>query len=151
MEILFYHLELSPLEKVLPILLEKTLERGWRAGVEVSGEEKAKHLDAILWTFNNDSFLAHAIAGDKDANEQPILIATDENNQNSANVRFFVAGKTPELNIDYAKDYERIVFMFDGHDPDIVEKARNVWKELKSDNELTYWQQDASGQWKKKG
>ncbi|HEX4297004.1 MAG TPA: DNA polymerase III subunit chi, partial [Devosia sp.] len=29
-EILFYHLEAQPLERALPLLLEKTLERGWR-------------------------------------------------------------------------------------------------------------------------
>ena len=33
-EILFYHLEAQPLEKVLPVLLEKSLERGWSAIVE---------------------------------------------------------------------------------------------------------------------
>ncbi|KFL26848.1 DNA polymerase III subunit chi, partial [Devosia sp. 17-2-E-8] len=29
-DVLFYHLENQPLEKVLPLLLEKTVERGWR-------------------------------------------------------------------------------------------------------------------------
>ena len=36
-EILFYHLQHQPLERVLPTLLEKTLERGWRAVVQTSG------------------------------------------------------------------------------------------------------------------
>jgi len=29
-EILFYHLQRQPIEKVLPTLLEKSIERGWR-------------------------------------------------------------------------------------------------------------------------
>ncbi|MEA2951567.1 MAG: polymerase subunit chi, partial [Alphaproteobacteria bacterium] len=29
-EMLFYHLQRQPLDKVLPTLLEKSLERGWR-------------------------------------------------------------------------------------------------------------------------
>ena len=33
-EVLFYHLEQQPLERVLPSLLERTLERGWRAVVQ---------------------------------------------------------------------------------------------------------------------
>ncbi len=33
-EVLFYHLEQQALEKVLPSLVEKTLERGWRAVVQ---------------------------------------------------------------------------------------------------------------------
>ena len=32
-EILFYHLERAALESVLPGLLEKSLERGWKAVV----------------------------------------------------------------------------------------------------------------------
>lgn len=35
-EILFYHLQQQPLEKVLPTLLEKSLERGWRVVVQAS-------------------------------------------------------------------------------------------------------------------
>src|SRR5690349_11599483 len=33
-DILFYHLERQPLDRVLPQLLERTLERGWRAVIE---------------------------------------------------------------------------------------------------------------------
>ena len=40
-EVLFYHLETRPLEAVMPLLLEKTLERGWRAVVEVGSRERA--------------------------------------------------------------------------------------------------------------
>ena len=37
-EVLFYHLEQQPLEKVLPTLVERTLQRGWRAVVQVVKE-----------------------------------------------------------------------------------------------------------------
>ena len=33
-EVLFYHLQGTTLEKVLPPLLEKSLERGWRVAVQ---------------------------------------------------------------------------------------------------------------------
>ena len=33
-EVLFYHLEQRPLESVLPDLLQRSLERGWRAIVQ---------------------------------------------------------------------------------------------------------------------
>ena len=48
-EILFYHLHRQPLERVLPPLLEKSLERGWRAVVQASSEERIEALDAHLW------------------------------------------------------------------------------------------------------
>jgi len=40
-EILFYHLERATLESVLPGLLEKSLERGWRAVVRAGSRAEA--------------------------------------------------------------------------------------------------------------
>ena len=46
-EVLFYHLESRPLEQVLPQLLEKTLERGWRAVVQAGSDERAAALSQV--------------------------------------------------------------------------------------------------------
>ena len=62
-EILFYHLHRQPLERVLPTLLERSLERGWRVVVQASSEERVEALDAHLWTFRDDSFLPHGTGG----------------------------------------------------------------------------------------
>ena len=43
-EVLFYHLEQQTLEKVLPSLVEKTLERGWRAVVQAGSQERRKEV-----------------------------------------------------------------------------------------------------------
>lgn len=145
-EILFYHLEQLPLERVLPQLLEKTLERGWKAVVEVGSAERASVLDEALWTWQDEAFLPHALSGgDADA-DNPILLTTNDENPNAANVRFFVDRAVPRDGGEYA----RLVFMFDGHDPDAVEAARGAWKQLKPDNDCTYWQQEPSGKWAKK-
>ncbi|MEO7222280.1 MAG: DNA polymerase III subunit chi [Devosia sp.] len=145
-DVLFYHLESQPLERVLPTLLEKTLERGWRAVVETSSRERASAIDALLWTYRDDAFLPHGIAGDESEADQPVLIAMDAQNANAANVRFYVDRAVPSS----AEGYERIVFMFSGHDPDAVTEARVAWKGLLAGNTLTYWQQDATGRWVKK-
>ena len=57
-EIYFYHLQNQPLERVLPTLLEKSLERGWRVVVQAASEERIEALDAHLWTFRDDSLPA---------------------------------------------------------------------------------------------
>ncbi len=147
-EILFYHLENQPLERVIPVLLEKTLERGWKAVVEAGSRERAEALDATLWTWRDDSFLPHALAGSDADPLQPVLITTESDNPNAANVRFFVDRAVPK---DIA-GYERIVFLFSGHDPDAIAEARAAWKTLSSTGEhaVTYWQQDANGRWVKK-
>jgi DNA polymerase-3 subunit chi len=146
-EILFYHLENHPLERVLPVLVEKSLERGWKVVVETGSEERAEAFDLLLWTYRDDSFLPHARAGgDADA-LQPVLITTRPHNPNSADVRFFVDRAVPQS----GEGYQRIVFLFSGHDPDAVTEARTAWRTLGPGNELTYWQQDTDGRWAKRG
>ncbi|MEO5805119.1 DNA polymerase III subunit chi [Devosia sp.] len=145
-DVLFYHLEQRPLEAVIPQLLEKTLERGWRAVIETGSTERAEALDAHLWTYRDDSFLAHGLAGSSADALQPVLITTGSENPNAANVRFFVDRAVPQT----AEGYERIVYLFSGHDPDAVSEARIAWKALLPGNTVTYWQQDASGKWTKK-
>jgi DNA polymerase-3 subunit chi len=145
-EIWFYHLESQPLERALPALLEKTLERGWRAVVETSSPERATAIDTLLWSYRDDSFLPHGIAGDDSDPDQPVLITTDEGNPNTANVRFFVDRAVPRS----GEGYERIFYLFSGHDPDAVTEARGAWKGLLEGNSLAYWQQDESGRWVKK-
>ncbi len=146
-EVLFYHLENQPLERVIPVLLEKTLERGWRAVLQTGSFERAAALDALLWTYRDDSFLPHAVVGDATDPEQPVLITTGPENGNGANVRFFVDGAVPQS----AAGYERIVYLFSGHDPDAVTEARAAWRALGPGNTLTYWQQDENGRWAKRG
>jgi DNA polymerase-3 subunit chi len=145
-KVLFYHLERQPLERVVPQLLEKTLERGWRAVVEVGSGERAEALDRALWTYRDDSFLPHAMAGGEFDADQPILIATDEANPNGANVRFFLDRAVPRP----GESYTRIVYVFSGHDPEAVAEARLAWRALAEGNELTYWQQEPNGRWVKK-
>lgn len=149
-EILFYHLEQTPLERVLPQLLEKTLERGWKAVVELGSDERADAVDASLWSWRDDAFLPHGKVGSEFDAEQPVLLTTKGDNPNAADVRFFVDRAVPGEQSGEG-GYKRLVFMFDGHDPDAVTEARAAWKALKEDNDCTYWQQEPSGKWTKKG
>ena len=51
-----------------------------------------------------------------------------------------------------AAAYERIVLLFDGDDPDAVETARVRWSEAKAAGaEVTYWQADENGRWRRQG
>jgi len=91
-EVLFYHLERSPLERVLPELLEKSLERGWRAIVQATSRERVEALDASLWTYTEDGFLPHGTDYQDNPQDQPVLLTTDRANQNDAQIRFLVDG-----------------------------------------------------------
>ncbi len=89
-EVLFYHLQNMTVENVLPPLLEKSLERGWRVVVQSTSPERADALDAHLWTYRDNSFLPHATWRVNDVAEQPIVLAIEADNPNGANVRFLV-------------------------------------------------------------
>jgi len=146
-EALFYHLERQPLERVLPSLVERTLERGWRATVQVGSEERLEALDTLLWTYREESFLPHGTRRDGNPGLQPVYLTTSEENPNGSHVRFLVDGAEAG---DLA-GYQRVVYLFDGRDEAAVAKAREQWKAAKAAGlEATYWQQSPEGRWEKK-
>ena len=145
-EILFYQLEKQPLEEVLPQLLEKTLERGWRACVKAGGEERVEALSHALWTWREESFIPHGTARDGNAELQPIWITASDENPNGAVVRFLVDGAS----IESFDGLVRAVYLFDAADAQALEWARARWKEIKAlGHNVTYWRQDEVGRWMK--
>jgi len=147
-EVLFYHLQNMSLENVLPPLLEKSLERGWRVVVQSTSEERTEALDAHLWTYREDSFLPHATWRAGDAQDQPILLVVEEDNPNRANVRFLVDNAA--LPADCGS-YDRLVLVFNGEDQDALAGARSAWTACKSRGfEVTYWQAEDRGRWQRR-
>jgi DNA polymerase-3 subunit chi len=145
-EVLFYHLTRSPLDKALPDLLAKCVERGWRVVVEAGSVERVEALDAVLWTFSDESFLPHGTVASGHAAAQPIFLTAGPDNPNGASVRFFVDG----ARIANVEALDRAILMFDGNDEDAVQDARTQWKEQKAaGHTLAYWQQGERG-WEKK-
>ncbi len=151
-EIWFYHLQRQPLESVLPNLIEKSLEKGWRVAVQARSEERLDALDSWLWTYSDGSFLAHGRARDGDCELQPVYLTGGLENPNCAALRIFVEGAqlAPALAGEGAT-YARIVALFDGNNAEELVAARAQWKEvLMRGLSATYWQQNESGHWEKK-
>ena len=147
-EVLFYHLQGQKLESVLPTLLEKSIERGWKVVVQGSSEERIEALDAYLWTYRDDGFLPHGTWREPEAAHQPILLTANDNNPNGAAVRFLVDRAPVPSDIE---SYQRIVLLFDGEDEEAVAAARAYWSEVRAKGlEATYWQADDQGRWAKK-
>ena len=147
-EILFYHLQQQPLEAVLPNLVERSLERQWRAAIQAASEERLQALDDGLWTYSDDSFLPHGTDRDADAASQPVVLTLKDTNPNTASIRFLVEGA--DLPPD-AESYARICVLFDGTDQDALLRAREQWRQAKAaGHTIAYWQQDEDGRWQKK-
>lgn len=142
--VFFYHLERQPLDAVLPRLLAMSLERGWRVVVQAASEERAEALAAQLWSFEDESFLPHGTKADGFPDLQPVWLTAEDENPNSANIRFYVDG----AEVGEIGGLTRAVIMFDGNDELAVEAARAGWKRFKAaGHEVSYWQQDEQGRW----
>ena len=146
-EVLFYHLERSNLMQVLPNLLEKSLQRGWRVIVQTQNRKQVEGLNAALWTMSDDGFLPHGSSDDGFPDQQPVYLTDNSDNPNSAAIRFFVEGAQP----GDLEGYERIVYLFDGHNNEHVANARKQWKRFADEGaNATYWAQNDRGGWEKK-
>jgi DNA polymerase-3 subunit chi len=146
-DILFYQLKGQSLEQVLPPLIQKSLERGWRVAVQASSDERIEALDAHLWTWRDDAFVPHGTWREAEAAQQPVLLTLDETNPNGAAVRFLVEGAS--MPVDVAA-YQRLVVLFDGEDPEALEAARARWSKAKEEGfAVTYWLADGNGRWQR--
>jgi len=146
-EIGFYHLLATPLERALPRLLERARAQDYRVVIRAASSERVEHLSALLWTYDEASFLAHGTARDGNAQSQPIWLSERTENPNGAAMLVLVDG----VEAEDLSSFARIADLFDGNDPAAVESARERWRRAAAaGHTLTYWQQTASG-WEKKG
>ncbi|MEM8797764.1 MAG: DNA polymerase III subunit chi [Pseudomonadota bacterium] len=146
-EVLYYHLVNEPLENVLPKLLEKCLERGWRVVVQTGHEARVEALNQQLWTYREESFLPHGSRDDGNAEDQPIFLTDQDENPNEATIRFLIEG----TEINDLSPYERVIYVFNGHDEAELAHARSRWKiDKEAGHEVTYWAQNERGGWEKK-
>jgi len=153
-EVLFFHLERASLEDTLPVMLERTRERDQkRAVVRIGTPERMETLDAHLWTYSEQTFLAHGTAAEGHKSRQPIYLTTENDNPNQAQVLFLVDGAVPDdWSAPSLRDYSRIVLMFDGRDEGALNAARAQWRTCQqAGHDATYWKQSPAGKWKKQG
>ncbi len=148
-EALFYHLERATLDSVLPGLLEKSLERGWKAVVRCGSRAIVVRLDETLWTYSEESFLPHT-ADQERAEAQPVWLTDSAEVPNGANVLFLVDNAPADASALAA--FTRCVTIFDGRDETALAAARAFWKDVKAaGHDATYWKQSPQGRWEKQG
>ena len=146
-EVRFYHLVRTGLERALPELLEKCLQRDWRAVVMLGSAERVESVNQHLWTYQERSFLPHGSSRDGEPEEQPIWLTDQDENPNGASVLFLGDGAESAA----TSGYQLVCELFDGNDREAVEAARERWRRYRdSGHVLAYWQQRADGRWEEK-
>jgi DNA polymerase III subunit chi len=146
-EIGFYHLLSTPLERALPKLLERARAQGYQVVVRAGSPERVAQLDAILWTYEEASFLPHGSARDGNPAAQPIWLTDRDENPNGASMLVLIDG----VEAGDLCSFARCADMFDGSDDSAVAAARERWRRAREAGHiLTYWQQTAAG-WERRG
>ena len=144
MQVDFYHLTRTPIERALPRIAEKVLESGGRLLVVAEDAAGRGKLDQALWAYRPESFLPHGQAGGADDDRKPILIAATPEAANGARNVALADGVWR----DEALGFDRAFHFFD---EDAIAEARTAWKALagREGVERRYWKQDENGRWEK--
>ena len=144
---LFYHLTRSGPAQLLPMLIGKSLQAGWR--VELRGRDRARQvaLDEALW--QGEGFLPHGLAGGPHDARQPVLLTTGTGAAANA-PRCLIALDGAEVSGEECGRLERACIVFDGNDPEALERARAQWRALKAAGVAAEYWSDADGRWERK-
>ena len=147
MQVTFYELISTSLEKTLPKILEKVYEGGFKAVVRVESAERLKSIDSAMWTYTTMGFLPHGSNTDAAQfhSHQPIWLTTNDDNPIGATVLMVTTQ-------EYATEtsYERILDVYDANDPLCVQRAKERMDAYqKAGNEIVLWKQSLKGTWEK--
>lgn len=144
---LFYHLTRSPAESLLPTLIGRSLQAGWRVELRGSSPERMDRLDQHLW--QGDGFLPHGLAGGPHDARQPVLLTLG--GQAAVNdPSCLMALDGVEVTPEECAALERACIIFDGGDAAATARARDQWRVLTGGGvEAEYWSEE-SGRWERK-
>jgi DNA polymerase-3 subunit chi len=144
----FYHLTRGPLERTLPMLLDRSLANGWRVVVRGTDPARMDWLDQKLWLGPEEQFMPHGLAGGPHDALQPVLLTCGSETPNDAACLMAVDGA--EVAAEEVQRLERVCILFDGNDDAALQAARGQWKALTDAGcAAQYWSEE-SGRWEMK-
>ena len=148
---LFYHLTRSAAEQLLPGLIGKARQAGWR--VELRGTDPARmaRLDDLLW--QGDGFLPHGLAGGPHDGVQPVLLTADEGVGGAGGpvgADCLIAVDGAAVDPAECAPAQRVCIVFDGNNPVALDRARGQWRSLTSAGIAAEYWSEAWGRWERK-
>ncbi len=150
-EVRFYHLASRPLEAVLPVMLERALDRGWRSVVRGHEPARLEALDLHLWTYRDESFLPHGRAGAAPGapEDHPVWLTAGVEMPGERHALFLIDGAAADWTA--LPPLETVALLFDGADPAAVEAARGHWRAVVAAGlRAVYWAEEPGGGWARK-
>ena len=96
----FYVLERVD-ERARLVLACRLAEKAYRLDntvyVHTQNRADAEHLDELLWTFRDGSFVPHALLGDADMAESPIMIGSDTDTVTPCDLLINLCDEIPDV------------------------------------------------------
>lgn len=91
-------------------LAEKALATGHRVFIHTGSAEESRHMDRLLWTFREQGFLPHGLAGEVEPDLNPILIGNADPAVEERGVLINLATAVPT----FFSRFERLAECVDG-------------------------------------
>lgn len=82
-------------QQALCVQVERLYEAGQRVYVLADAEAGARHLDELLWTFRDDSFVPHGLWQGGAGVDEPVVVGWQEGNPNGAHCLMLARGAPP--------------------------------------------------------
>ena len=145
-QIVFYRTAPLKLEKTLISLLEKSCERNHNSLILFENKENCSKINELLWTYDEDSFLAHTFEDDSICNSIniPIHLSTKFDHKYKANLLFLLDGFIPSE----IKFFERVIIIIDVNDNILMQKYKNYYHEIRSNFEdIVFYKFNDDGKW----
>ena len=104
-------------------LLEKIHGQGRRVYVNTAGDAEGRHLDRLLWTYRQQSFLPHGLVGEADPHLNPILIGWEPPPEEEHDVLVNLAAQVPS----FFSRFERVAEPID-REPAVRQAGRDRYR-----------------------
>jgi len=143
-EVSFYQVTVSPVERVLPKILERLYsELRHRCYILCEDEAQVELLNDSLWAIGGRNFLPHNTIKCEQPEMQPILLGSKLDNKNDSDVLIVLKDHLEE-----STNYKKIFDIFLGLRKNDQELARIRYKKYRDLGcKIKFWKQDGEGKW----
>lgn len=104
-------------------IAEKAFSQGRRVYLHTNSVTESQHLDRLLWSYKEDGFLPHALAGKGDQALNPVLIGNGGDPGDEHDVLINLACEVPA----FFSRFERVAELID-NDPEVRSAGRDRFR-----------------------
>jgi DNA polymerase-3 subunit chi len=126
----FIELKIASRDRLICDVIEKLYTRNNRVIVYFSEKDKAIHMDNLLWTWKQESFVPHGF-NDHSGNfaDKSVLLTTDQNLPEGS----YTLVLYDPLPADQLASCETVIDFAEVHHPERLNKSRQRYKQLRDD------------------